>query len=276
MLGLLVAVAFGTADFLGGRASRQADTVAVLAVTQTTAAIGSVAVVLAVAGDVTTRGLANGAVAGVLNGVGLGLLYRGLATGRMGVVAPVTAVVAAVVPVAWGLVDGQRVSGLTMAGVVVAIVAGALIGREPGSEGRTDLRSIAWAVLAGAGLGGSLVFFARTSSADGMWPVLAARWVAAAVVGLALGWTARRARVRLPTGATLVASCVAGALDVTATTMLVVALRRGLAVEVAPVAALAPGFTVLLARLVLQERIGPVQVLGLAAALAGLVLVAAG
>src|SRR5215211_1594773 len=131
LLGILVAASFGSGDFLGGRASRETSALGVLFVVQCTAVTGAVLVAVFVGADVAGRDLAYGAVAGVLNAVGLGLLFRGLATGRMGVVAPITAVTAAVVPIGWGFATGERPSAVTFAGVVVAVAAGGLVAREP-------------------------------------------------------------------------------------------------------------------------------------------------
>src|SRR5690349_12492689 len=96
LLGVLVAASFGSGDFLGGRASRRAPTLTVLMVAQGAAVLGAVIVCAFVSGHVTGRDIAFGALAGSVNIVGIGLLYQGLAVGAMGVVAPVTAVVAAV------------------------------------------------------------------------------------------------------------------------------------------------------------------------------------
>src|SRR6478752_4686588 len=104
LLGVLVAASFGAGDFLGGRASRRAPTLTVLLVAQATAVLGAVVVCLFVSARVAP-----------VNIVGIGLLYHGLSIGRMGVVAPLTALVASVLPVAWGVAHGER------PGVVVVI-----------------------------------------------------------------------------------------------------------------------------------------------------------
>src|SRR6478752_8041523 len=110
LLGVLVAASFGSGDFLGGRASRRAPTLTVLMVAQAAAVVGAVVVCLFVSGRVTERDIAFGALAGCVEIVGIGLLYQGLAVGRMSVVAPLCAVVAAIVPVTWGVANGERPS----------------------------------------------------------------------------------------------------------------------------------------------------------------------
>jgi drug/metabolite transporter (DMT)-like permease len=277
IVGLLAAACFGSGDFLGGRASRAAPAAVVLLVAQLCAAAGAVLLAFAITGDPVGRDLAYGAAAGLVNAVGLGFLYRGLAVGRMGIVAPVAAVVAAVIPVAWGLLDGERPGAIVLVGVAVAILAGGLIAREHDASTGPAGRSVAIAVLAGAGLGSSFILFAHTGSDSGMWPVLSARVLAVIGVGTAVGLMVAtgRSAARLARSPTVLA-VLAGAFDVAATALLLVAIREDLAVVVAPIAALAPGFTVVWAWTILHEPASRVQVAGLGLALCGLVLIAAG
>ena len=276
LLGLLSAGFFGSGDFLGGRASRDGSTPSVLFVVQVSAAIGAVALALVFTGDPVGADLAFGAAAGGVNALGLGFLYHGLATGRMGIVAPVAAVVAAVIPVTWGLLTGERPGTVVVGGVLVAMVAVALIARERDEHTEASpTRSLVLAVVAGAGLGTSLIFYAQTGSDSGLWPVFAGRVVAVAAAALAIAAVARSEPVRLGRRPVRLA-VVAGVCDVTATALLVAGVRNDLAVVVAPLAALAPGFTVVLAWLVLHEPVSRSQGVGLALALVGLVLIAAG
>lgn len=278
LLGVLVAAAFGSGDFLGGRASRVAPTVGVLFVAQCTALLGAVIAALVVGADATPRDLAYGALAGALNASGLGLLYQGLATGRMGVVAPVTAVIAAVVPIAWGFATGERPSAAVFTGVVLAVSAGALVAREPDAADRAGTaRAVGLALGAGALFGIAFVGFAETSEASGNWPVLTARCAGAGAAAIALVVAhARGNAIRVRHSHPRALACGAGLLDVGATVLLLAAVRDGLLVVVAPLAALAPAFTVVLAWAVLHERITRHQVAGLALALTGLVLIASG
>ena len=131
LLGVLVAASFGSGDFLGGQASKRSPTLTVLLVAQATAVAGAVIVTLSVGARVAPHDLVFGALAGCVNIVGIGLLYQGLAVGQMGVVAPLTAVAASVLPIAWGLATGERPSVVVLVGVVFALAAGALISRRP-------------------------------------------------------------------------------------------------------------------------------------------------
>jgi drug/metabolite transporter (DMT)-like permease len=275
IVGLLAAGFFGTGDFLGGRASRDVSAVVVLLAAQLSAGIGAVVLALAFGGDPTASDLLYGAAAGLVNAAGLGLLFRGLASGRMGVVAPITAVVGAVIPVAWGLLTGERPGAVVLAGVGLAVCAAALISREEdGGEGAVS-RAVVVALGAGVGFGTSFVLFAQTGDGSGFWPVLTARILAVTGVGLVLLATAGTTRRSLPPRVRRVA-IGAGLCDVVATALLLVGIRTEIAVIVAPLAALAPGFTVAWAWGLLHEPVSRMQVGGLVVALAGLVLIAAG
>ena len=274
LLGLLVAASFGTDDFLGGLASRRADTLAVLGLVQLTALAGAVLVAPVGGGHLTVRIAALAAGSGLLNAAALGCLYRGLAIGQIGQVAPTAAVMGALLPVAWGLVDGERPSAVALAGVGLAVVAGALVTREREERhGPFVGRALPLALAAGVGFGASFVLFAESSHGSGLWPVLCARGAAVVGVGaaIAVARPERPADTRWPRLAV-----AAGALDAAGATILLVALRHGLIAVVAPVASLAPGFTVMHAWWYLRERASALQVAGLGVALAGLALIAAG
>lgn len=274
-LGLCVALGFGSGDFLGGFAARRAPTLAILAFAQLCAFGGALVFALWGGGGANGGDVAYGAAAGVLGVVGLGLLYHGLATGRMGIVAPITAVVASSIPVVWGISIGEEPSTLSLFGVACAIGAGGLIARERDEpvDGVAAGRDVLLAVCAGVAFGCSFIAYAETGDDSGFWPVLAARsaalplaLVAVAVARVSLRVPAREVRLAV----------AAGALDVTSTVLLLVAVREGLASLVAPVAALGPAFTVALAWLVLSEPIAKWQRIGLALGVAGLVLIAVG
>jgi len=128
VLGLLVAMTYGTGDFFGGLASQRNPPTAVVAVSQM---IGLVTLVAIVAIDRGSSPIAHdviaGAAAGSVGMIGIVLLYRGLANGTMSVVAPITAVGAGVVPFAWGVLTGERPSALALIGVAASLLAVALV-----------------------------------------------------------------------------------------------------------------------------------------------------
>jgi drug/metabolite transporter (DMT)-like permease len=239
---------------------------------------GALAVAIVVGARVGGSDIGYGVAAGAANIAGLGLLYHGLAHGRIGVVAPLTAVVAAVVPVAWALARGERPAAIVLVGAVCAVTAGGLIAHahDDSTNAPGQSRGVPYAIGAGALLGASLVLYAETNDASGFWPVLAARATGLVLVALAVAVFARRGRLMYPRNNARTFALAAGALDVTANVLLLAAVRHGLLVVVAPVAALAPAFTVLWAWVVLHEHLAPAQMFGLVLALIGLVLVAAG
>jgi drug/metabolite transporter (DMT)-like permease len=280
LLGALVAVSYGGADFLGGLASRRTPTVTVLAISQL-CGLGLAALLVGVLAERPPPGtdVLLAAAAGVVGMVALGLLYWGLAIARMSVVAPISAIGAGVIPVLWGVAHGERPSDVALIGVVLVLLAAPLIALGiQADEGERELRASRPLALmlgcgAGVGFGIVVILFAESAHGTGFWPVLIARL--ASVPVLFAGALVLKRPLRPTTGATpLVAG--AGILDVTANALILLAVRRGLLSLVAPVAALNPACTVALARLVLKERITRTGIAGLALALGGLWLLAAG
>lgn len=281
LLGLAVAVAYGAADFLGGLSSKRSAVTLVVVVSQLCGLPLLALLVLVAGGTPTGRSMALGAAAGSVGAVGLWCLYKGLSVGRMSVVAPITAVGAATVPVAWGLAAGERPSAPALVGVVVAIVAVALISRSPspleiaapGARSGLDL-AVVLAVVAGSAFGTVFVLLDATGSDAGFWPLVSGR--AASIVLLVTVAAATRQAMSPPAWGLLPTIAGAGALDLAANALYLLATRRGLLSLVAVLSSLYPATTVLLARTVLAERLGAQQVVGLALALAGVVLIAGG
>jgi drug/metabolite transporter (DMT)-like permease len=276
LFGALVAVSYGSADFLGGFASRRTPTVTVLAVSQL-CGLGMAALSVAVLAQGPPRAsdVLLAAAAGVVGLLALGLLYWGLAIARMSMVAPISAIGAGVIPVLWGIARVERPSDVALIGIVVVLLAAPLIALGiQAVEGEREQRASRPLALmlgcgAGVGFGVVLILFAQSAHGTGLWPVLIARL--ASVPVLFAGALLLKRPLWPTSGATpLVAG--AGTLDVTANALILLAVRRGFISLVAPVAALYPASTVALARLVLKERITRMGMAGLALALVGLVL----
>ncbi|KKJ93852.1 DMT family transporter [Micromonospora sp. HK10] len=270
LLAAVSAVAFGTADFSGGKASRRADPVAVTVLSQLLSVPLLLALVLLVPGTPHPLDLAWGLFAGVAGAGGVMLLYRALATGVMAVVAPVTAITAAVVPILAGLVTAHYPGTVALGGAGLAVVAIALVSLgEGGSTGRVSRGVVGMALGAGLLFG---VFFALLGQADedaGMWPVLAVR-ASSIAFGLAV---AARMGVRLRIERRVLGwAAAAGLLDSAANAFYLAAASRGHLSVVAAVASLYPASTVLLALAVDRERLRPVQLAGLGFAAGALVL----
>jgi drug/metabolite transporter (DMT)-like permease len=272
-LGLLAALLYGSGDYLGGRAAVDVDIRRVRARSQLSACIAVLVAALLVHGTHHGADMAWGAAAGVSAVVGLGLLYRALSVGRAGVVAPLTAVVGAGVPIVWGFLSGERPSGVAMVGIAIALVAAGLIGRER-DETTDGPTGAAMGLTAGLVLGLGLVCYAHTSDGSGLWPVAVARVVALALATLSVVLSGSTTDALPRSNARR--ALVAGMFDVGGTIALVLGLRTELAVLVAAVVALAPGFTVVLAWRLLDERFSRLQSVGIVLALAGLVAISAG
>jgi drug/metabolite transporter (DMT)-like permease len=274
LLALVAAVTYGVSDFVGGLASRRDTALRVLVHSYPVGVLLMAALLPLVPGDLSAGAVGWSAAAGLAGALGVVLLYLGLATGPMGVVAPLTAVASAVVPAAVGIGLGERPPPLAYVGVALALLAVALVSRGPGGEaGRRPVtaRAVGIALLAGVGFGCYFVLLARAPESSGGWPLLVSRISSAvAVVALALA-TGRVGRLSAGVPRLAVA---AGALDAAANLAYLLAVRQGLLSLVAVLVALYPAATILLARLVLGERTGRAQRLGLAVAAGSVALIA--
>ena len=277
LLALAAALVYGAGDFAGGMAARRAPAMTVVLASQVLGGLLLTGLAFVVGGDaLTAADAAWAAMAGIAGGGALALLYHGLATGVMSLVAPVTAVVAAAVPVLAGFGFGERPTAVAGAGMVIALGAIALISRPPaGDHGAGHLSGQALALALGAGLGFGLFFIGleRTNDGTGLWPLVPAR--GAAALGFILLALATRTSARLPAGLgrwiVLAAAC-----DTAANALYLLAVRRGLLAIVAVVTSLYPASTLLLARVVLGERLARVQRVGLAGAAMAVVLISLG
>ena len=280
LLGLVVAITYGTGDFFGGLAARRVPVLWVVFLSHALAAVLVVAIVgLDHNSHPTREDIVIGIVAGIVGMVSVALFYRGLAIGRMGMVAPITAVVSAIVPVAWGLTFGERPSALALVGVALAVGSVALISSEAGdsphepvSRSRTPLYL---ALGAGLGFGAFFVLYSNAGARSGMWPLLASRWTSASLLALVFAFVPR-ARRDPPSRKALPLIAGAGLFDAAANGFFLAAARTGLLSIVGAVSSLYPASTVLLARGVLHERFHRAQIIGLTIAAVGVVLIALG
>ena len=282
LLTLASAAVYGAADFLGGLASRRTSTFAVVLVSQA-AGLVLLAVLMPFFPDATpsTRDLLWGAAAGLTGGAGVALLYRALAIGTMALVAPTTAVCAVAIPVVGAMLLGERPAARTWAGIALAIVAIVLVSRQhtpPGDEGsraRSGMlpAGIGLALASGVAIGLFFLSLAQAGPDAGMWPLLGARVVSVTLFGVLAPWTARSLRMAWPT-AVLVVS--AGVIDMFANALYLIASRSGPLSVVVTLSSLYPASTVVLARIVLRERLNAWQGAGIVCALGAVVLIVSG
>lgn len=280
VLGLLVAGVYGAGDFFGGLASRRRSAGLVALWSQGAGLVALVVLVPFLGGSPSGSDLGLGVAAGFVGLCGVLLLYRGLAIGRMSVVAPITAVGAAFVPFVVGVTGGEGLPATRLAGAVLALGGVALISRSPSDQapvtgvvtrGSSPLVELGSAVGAGVAFGCVFVLLGEVGDDAGLWPVLFQR--VASVPTLLAGRVAARLPLRA-TGADLRLIVPAGLCDAGANALFVLAARAGALSVVGVVSSLYPAMTVVLAALVLSERITRAQGAGLLLAGVGVVLLA--
>ncbi len=276
-LAVLSGLIWGVGDFAGGKATQRAAALPVVWVSKLVSLPLLAIYLVATYVPMTQIGLAWGAMAGVAGLVGLVLFYRALSAGAMTVVAPITGVTSAAIPVVAGLVWGERPSGLQLLGVGCALLAIALVSVAPQPPGHRQVvtwRLVAVALGSGAGFGLFFILLAVAGDAAGgsagLWPIVGSQLSALIIGGLLILMT-RPGPWPRSTG--LRFTMVAGPCDMTANALYLLATRGGDLTIVAPLAALYPVTTVILALLIDHERLRGVQLAGLAFAVAALVLV---
>lgn len=271
-LALCVSALWGVGDFLGGHSSRRLSALTVLAVSELAGWIAVAVVVAATRPDApSAAAVASAAVAGLGGVVGLGALYRGMAVGAMGVVAPISSA-AAVIPVVVGLARGERPSGLQLAGIALTLLGVVLVSREEGAVRTRVAAGVGLALVAAVGFGSYFVFLDAASDEGAAFAVFVARGTATV---LALAAAFARSSWRAP--ARMLPTLVAiGLFDVSANGLLAIALNEGLVSLVSVLASLHPVVTVGLALALLGERAGRARALGVGVALAGVAAISAG
>jgi len=270
LLALLSSLSWGTADFLGGLASRRVGSLRVLSVSYPAGGVLiTVLAVLFIPGVLSSDAVLVGVASGAVGAVGMGLLYAALSRGQMGIVSPITAVLSGAVPVVVGLVLGEALSTPVLAGIVTAGLAVILVSRESSSNKKTPTHAIALAIASGLAIGGYLSILGTAPDDSGIWVATIGRWFSSALVILALVVTLRRTRTTQspPAAFPWSLALAAGALDALANAVFQLAAQRGLLAIVAVIGSLYPAATVLLARFLLNERMSRIQLVGVVLAL---------
>jgi drug/metabolite transporter (DMT)-like permease len=275
-LGLAASVSWGVGDFLGGLQSRRMPAVAVVLGSQL-AGLALVAVIIAIRGTAPPGGdfLLYAATSSIGGIVGLTAFYRALSIGSMGVVAPLSST-AAIIPLAVGLAGGDSLNALQATGIALAIAGVVLASREAGDEAKASTavaRGAGLALISAVGFGFFFVMIAKASDADVMWAVCVNRTVSALLLSAALLVTRPPIGLKLRDMRIL---GVIGVLDTGANGLFALASTKGLVSVVSVLASLYPIVTVVLARVVLKERLHAIQRIGAVAALAGVALISAG
>ena len=276
---LLSALGFGLSDFAGGLLSKTRSVWMVATVSRLTAACATAVVALLAPGDPVPADFAWAAAAGVAAAVAISFLYRGLSRGRMGVVAPISATGAALVPVVVGVATGEQPSVLAWLGVAVAFPAIYFVTQGGDESSGTHDRSVPAAngagdgVIAGLGFGVLYSLVGQLSTDAGFLPLALLHLVAAAVVIVS---AAVMRQAWMPRGPGLLPVSTFGVLGAGALVCFLVATQFGLLTIVSVISALYPATTILMAAIFLRERIGGLQAAGLGMAATAIALVTAG
>jgi len=315
-IALFGALVYGSADFLGGLAAKRLRSIVATAVAAASGLVLLAALYPVLGGEWNGVDAAWGALSGVFGAIAIALLYACLAIGPMSILSPLTAVVSAIAPMTWGLlVNGEQLSVVGYAGLGVALVAVVLVGFIPGEAAvRPAARGLVMAAGAGLAIGAFVIAIDQTSSTSGILPLVVNRGTNAAITGVIVGMLLLAGRRRgrsarqvlaaqgveigaTPTGhadlehavgdtgavanAGIAPSAwwlaaVCGLADASANAVMLVALRMGDLSVVSALTAMYPAGTIILAALVLRERIATVQWAGLVLALAAGVMLAVG
>jgi drug/metabolite transporter (DMT)-like permease len=270
LLGLLSATSWGAGDFCGGLAAKRAPLLGVLVVTYA-AGLAIVAAAALLLGEAAPPGSALGwaAAAGLSGTIGLAALYRGLSVGRMALVAPVSAVLSAAIPVAWGTLAQGLPPGPKLVGIALAMAGIWLVARS--GAGGADREGLVLALVAGGGFGGFLVLLHVGAEGGSLWPLAVAR---ATSLALVLAAALARRRAWAPPAGGLPLMLLAGALDAGGNAFFVLASQAGRLDAAAVLSSMYPASTLVLAAALLRERVTRPQGVGIAALMGAIALIA--
>jgi drug/metabolite transporter (DMT)-like permease len=279
---LLAAASFGVGDFFGGLATRRGtgNPIPVIALGHVAGLVLALGLLIVFPGDIWSTDLIIGAAAGVVGAAGLAFLYRGLAKGRMGLVAPLTAVLAAVIPAVWGVAGGERPTAAAAVGVVLGLIAIPLVSSEGPTldvvgkpEGGRLPPGFLDGVLAGIGFSLFFILIDFTSGDSGAVPLVGARLLTAPGFLIVASMGTGGLAVGREVGGLSIWS---GLFDMSANAWFLAAVRTGLITEAVVLTALAPAGTVALARVIEHERLSRIQLAGIPLAIAGVALIGFG
>jgi drug/metabolite transporter (DMT)-like permease len=271
---LAAAGAYGVSDFVGGLAARHVAALRVVIVSYPLALAVLLVMALSTGGTISPGSVLWGSLCGVSQGLAIWWFYAALGSGPISVISPLTAILAAGLPLGIGLALGERPGAIAGVGAVLALVSVVLVSREATDEDSRPhrfTRTVAW-LTAGAGLGFGLnfVLLAQAPHDAKLWPLVFGRATATVIMVAAAMFTAN---LRVPRGIPLKLAFAAAAFDVTANVTQLLALQSSMLSLSSVLMSLYPAFTVLLAIVVLRERVTRWQVLGMVLALVGVALI---
>jgi drug/metabolite transporter (DMT)-like permease len=286
VLGLATSLVYGFADFFGAVSARRIPAGKVTFISGITGLIFLIALTGIFGATFSAGAVGWGIAAGFASAVAMSCLYASLAIGPISILSPVSAVVSAIVPMAFGIiVDGDTFSGLGLAALGVILVAVFLVGFVPGDDVRLpSAKGLLLGITAGAAIGVVLICLKQAPNDSGLASVILLRAVSALLLGITLifGLLRRRGRAasaqasgsapaepaEKPSRGFWLAALAAGLFDSSANAFFLTAARLGTLTVVSVLTALYPLGTIILARLFLHERIAKTQIVGILLALA--------
>ena len=276
-MALVSGIGYGVSDFVGGLASRRVAALRVVLVSYPVALVLLTTISFVVGGHVTTPAIVWGGLCGLSQAFGVWWFYAALGAGPMSLVSPLTAILVAGVPIVAGVLLGERPTLLAYTGIGLALIAVVLVSREDRGEDSTTQRftaKVAWLTLgAGLAFGLNFVLIDQAPHDAGLWPLAFAR-LSATLMVVAIAAMSRNLVV--PSGVPLRLALAAGVLDTVANVAMLLALQASLLSLTSVLISLYPAGTVLLALVVLKERVTRWQAAGMVLAVAAVGLIAAG
>ena len=268
------AIVWGSGDFGGGLLSRRTPVFGVVLVSQVVGMI--IAVVIAVVTGETAmppQDVVWSILAAVTGGIGITALYQGLAVGRMGIVAPITGVMAALIPVTAGILLEGIPQAIVLVGIALAVAAVVLVSRVPDDGTHDGPSGLRFAVLGGVGIGLFSVFVAQISDGHAFWPLALIRGLEGVMLAgiIVLTGSAWRGPRRL-----LPAMAAVGALDMAGNGFFILAVQAGSLAVAAVLSSLYPVTTVILATIFLRERVTRSHAIGIGLAATAIVCITLG
>jgi len=281
IIGTTSALIFGAADFLGGLAARRMSAVLTTAIAAVTGLVVFSLALPFLGGNWSSDAVVLGAASGVAGAIAIGLLYACLAIGPMSILSPLTAVVSAIVPLTYGVVGGERLGPIGYVALAIALVAIVLVGFVPEKNAvRPSLRGVVMAIGSGIAIGVFLILIDATPDDSGIVPLVVNRATNSTIMFTLVGVLAFIAWRRgsgpahgvWRSGLVLAVGC--GVLDAVANAGLLLGVRLGELSVISVLTALYPAGTIILAAIVLKERIAWLQYVGLVLAIGAAAMLA--
>lgn len=274
LFALISSVSWGVADFVGGLAARRAGSAQVLAVSYPAGAVViTIFALTIIPGEFSSDLFGYALITGVIGAIAIALLYAALVRGQMGIVSPITAVMSGAVPVMVGIFRGEQPSTWAFAGMGMAVIAVILVSQESQHHGKTPPIAILLAMASGTAIGLYLTALGLAPQDSGVWVATLGRWVSTVIMILFVVLVARSFnRSTFP----WMLAISAGVLDALANGLFQLAAQKGLLSVVAVLGSLYPAATVVLARVLINERMNKIQGVGVVLALGAAGLLAFG